>query len=259
MSNLITRALSGIFIVVAVLYTTIKGGPILLLANCLLSVIASIELYSAFRKLGIRYSLIVQLPFAVILSILAYFNLYSYMIASLLLVFLYAFIEICLGHKYRISDMLVFLFAILYANLLNATFLLIDDYRYALFVYACAWGTDTFAYVVGLLFGKHKLIESLSPNKTVEGALGGILGSIVISLVLRHFYELEGFALFIVLAIFTSIMSQFGDLCASYIKRRVKIKDFGNIILGHGGVLDRFDSVLFATPVVYVLYLIFGR
>lgn len=135
-----------------------------------------------------------------------------------------------------------------------------------LLVFIFSWITDTGAYFAGKAFGKHKLIEKVSPKKTVEGAIGGVVLTLVCSVgylaLLKNFFAIEtlggmeytGIA---VLAVFASVLSQLGDLAASVIKRECEIKDFGNLLPGHGGIMDRFDSVAFIAPLVlyYFLYI----
>jgi len=128
-------------------------------------------------------------------------------------------------------------------------------------VFVGAWGADTGAYFVGRFFGKHKLAPVISPKKTVEGAVGGILSAILLSLAAAFIYqnwiskEAIGISLPIValISVLCAIVGMLGDLFTSSIKRAHGIKDFGNIMPGHGGVLDRFDSILLAAPVVYLL------
>ena len=121
-----------------------------------------------------------------------------------------------------------------------------------------AWLTDTMAYFSGRFFGKNKLIPDVSPKKTVEGAVGGILGAVLIMVVYLFICE-KYFGIFpkyingIVSAVILSFFAQFGDLVASCIKREHGIKDFGSLVPGHGGILDRFDSVIFIAPMVYIL------
>ena len=125
-------------------------------------------------------------------------------------------------------------------------------------VFLISWGTDTFAYLFGIIFGKHKLCPSISPKKTIEGALGGIFGSLIL-LNLFNYFVLKNNIVFVTLSgIILSIVAQIGDLFASKIKREMGIKDFSNIIKGHGGFLDRFDSIIFVTPLVYIVFYIFG-
>lgn len=122
-----------------------------------------------------------------------------------------------------------------------------------------SFSTDTFAYLTGNLFGRHKLIERISPHKSVEGAIGGtILATIFTFLyfyfIKRAYVNIDLNFYIVILIVFASISGQFGDLFASKIKRTVNIKDFGKILPGHGGFLDRFDSLIFVSPFVYFLY-----
>ena len=125
-------------------------------------------------------------------------------------------------------------------------------------VYVVAFFTDIFAYFTGYFFGRHKLIPEVSPKKTVEGAVGGLVfGAASLALygfVIHCISGLEPNYLFLCIAGFSvSVISQFGDLITSLLKREFGIKDFGNILPGHGGVLDRFDSVLAAAPALLLL------
>lgn len=130
----------------------------------------------------------------------------------------------------------------------------ISGHWYGKFVwlaYIIAFGTDTFAYFVGVFFGKHKLCPNVSPKKTVEGAIGGILGCLASIVLYFNILGIKITIYTIIFSIFVSAFSMVGDLLASKIKREHHMKDFGNILPGHGGILDRFDSLLFVAPVVY--------
>lgn len=121
-------------------------------------------------------------------------------------------------------------------------------------VFIIAWCCDTAAYYSGKFFGKRKLCPRVSPKKTIEGSIGGILGSvigIIIWGIISRYNVPFNWSLLILLAVIGSVISQIGDLSASLIKRYVGIKDYGYIMPGHGGLLDRFDSILFTIPVVY--------
>jgi phosphatidate cytidylyltransferase len=118
-------------------------------------------------------------------------------------------------------------------------------------IFLTAFGTDVFAYFTGYLIGKHKLCPGISPKKTIEGAIGGTIGSIIICGVFGYFLANEYFIHCLIIGALGSVISQFGDLTASVFKRKMGIKDYGNLIPGHGGILDRFDSVLFTAPLVY--------
>ena len=122
-----------------------------------------------------------------------------------------------------------------------------------------AWGSDTCAYCVGRLIGKHKAFPVLSPKKSWEGCVGGVLGAALLGLVYALIFRSKLTAVgnptlaFPVICACASVLSQFGDLAASGIKRQHEIKDYGKLIPGHGGILDRFDSVIFTAPATYLL------
>lgn len=123
-------------------------------------------------------------------------------------------------------------------------------------IFICSWIADTFAYFTGVTLGKHKLVPVLSPKKSVEGAIGGIFGAALVGGVYGYFvgYQIGHHNLAIVFALTAfvgAIVSIFGDLAASAIKRNYDIKDYSNLIPGHGGILDRFDSMIFVAPLVY--------
>ena len=134
----------------------------------------------------------------------------------------------------------------------------IENGKYLIwFILIAAWGTDTCAYFVGCKFGRHKF-SKISPKKSIEGCIGGTLGSVIIALIytlaINKFAGLDISYIYIALIGFIlSILSQIGDLSASSIKRTVGIKDFGNLIPGHGGILDRIDSIIFIAPFAYFL------
>ena len=136
-----------------------------------------------------------------------------------------------------------------------------------LFAFFAGWMTDIFAYFVGSKLGKHKLCPKISPKKSVEGAVGGIIGAIILNEALffvfnKFFFTQEtglSYLIIAVLSVVLSVISMFGDLAASTIKRNFGIKDFGNLLPGHGGIMDRFDSVLFVMPVLYSAIYIINR
>ncbi len=120
-----------------------------------------------------------------------------------------------------------------------------------------AWGTDIFAYITGKHLGKHKF-SKVSPKKSIEGCIGGAIGAVILSLIYTYLSNMYwgtnySYLIIIVIEIFLSLIGQIGDFAASSIKRYVEIKDFGNLIPGHGGILDRIDSLIFLAPFAYVL------
>lgn len=133
---------------------------------------------------------------------------------------------------------------------------------YVLIPLLAAWGSDTCALFSGMAFGKHKLAPVISPKKTIEGAVGGVLGAIILLVVYGFAVDaLAGVHLSILLCIalglFGAVLGQIGDLSFSIVKRKTGIKDYGKIFPGHGGVLDRFDSVIFVAPAVELLLYLF--
>ena len=129
----------------------------------------------------------------------------------------------------------------------------------AFLVFLCSWGCDTCAYCVGVLIGKHKMAPKLSPKKSIEGAVGGVLGSALLTalycFIFRNHMNIDGteIAILAVIAAVAGLISMVGDLCASAIKRNYDIKDYGHLIPGHGGILDRFDSMIITAPIIYYL------
>lgn len=119
------------------------------------------------------------------------------------------------------------------------------------FMLACTWANDTAAYFAGKAVGKHSLLPVLSPAKTVEGAMAGVLANILVASFFFWLYPEGSFIKMLILGILVGVAAQVGDLVESAFKRQAGVKDAGNLIPGHGGVLDRFDSVLFTAPLVY--------
>ena len=140
-----------------------------------------------------------------------------------------------------------------------------DAIFFILLILCFAWGGDTCAYFAGRAFGKHKLCPVVSPKKTVEGAVGGVLGTMVFGVLVTVIYSIAadrmeeftrsniGVSMYVIIALLAcvaAVLGIYGDLFASVVKRQCGIKDYGTIFPGHGGILDRFDSVMFIAPFV---------
>ena len=185
---------------------------------------------------------------------------------SIFIMLMLVFLVLCHG-AITIRDVVVTFLGFFYVPFLLSFLYAVWDSPYGAamvwLVFLSAWGSDTFAYFVGKTIGRHKLCPQLSPNKTVEGAVGGVVGAAVLGM-LYAFLMLwlqpgnlaqlgVGFVpVSAAVCAVCAALSQFGDLAASAIKRHTGVKDFGTLIPGHGGVLDRFDSVLFTAPGVYI-------
>ncbi len=165
--------------------------------------------------------------------------------------------------RYHASQIMSAVFAYLYAPVMLSFIYLIregfDQGKYLVwFVFLCSWGSDTCAYAVGVLIGKHKMTPKLSPKKSVEGAVGGVAGAALLFVLYTQFvinaYSEAYLPLLLVagLGAAGALVSMVGDLAASAIKRDHDIKDYGKLIPGHGGIMDRFDSVIIAAPLVFI-------
>jgi phosphatidate cytidylyltransferase len=141
-------------------------------------------------------------------------------------------------------------------GLLNALFLIprVDDYFNGLILglFVIIWSSDVFAYLVGSAIGRHKLFERISPNKSWEGSIGGLVFALVAAYVLSIFFKPFDLQQWMIIAAIIVITGSFGDLVESMFKREAGVKDSGTILPGHGGVLDRFDATIFAVPFVFV-------
>ena len=186
-------------------------------------------------------------------------------VPCMLLVTLYLFAVLVFAKgKVAVDSISIAGFMSLYIVSAFMTILFLRDsasgaYTYLL-IFIGAWITDSFAYFTGLLFGKHKLIPEISPKKTVEGSIGGILfcgaAFIIYGIAITHFVESAtrmNLGLLFCYGVIVSVVSQIGDLSLSAVKRQYGIKDFGKLFPGHGGVLDRFDSILAVSLVLFVL------
>ena len=262
------RIISGIAIVPVVVFFIVLGGLALKLGILTLSIIGMFEFYRAMETKSSLANFIGYF-FAVVYMVFAEFiinenNMFN-VFASVFLITLLA--SLVFFHlKVNIKDVMITFFGLFYVAFLLSHIYLIREYTHGNYfvwlIFICAFGCDTGAYFSGMLFGKRKLIPALSPKKTVEGAIGGIIVAGVLAVIfgfcIERYFQLENvntIMLCLITGILGSIVSQIGDLAASAAKRYVGIKDYGNLIPGHGGILDRFDSVLFTSPVVYYIML----
>lgn len=249
-----TRIIAGLALVPLFIFIIIGGIP-LYLAELLVVSIALNEFYKAFKPKEIHPIYYIGYIFSIYLTFKNIFNLrleYTYAVAFIL--FLISIISL-LRCKNNIIDIAITFMGIIYiAIFLDFIVLTFKDFEfghlYVWLIFIISFATDTFAYFSGYLFGKHKLIPKVSPKKTIEGSIGGILGSTICCIAFGYIFNINILPLVIIGSI-GSIVAQFGDLFASSIKRYVGIKDYGKLIPGHGGVLDRFDSVILVAPFIY--------
>jgi phosphatidate cytidylyltransferase len=215
------------------------------------------EVFQAFGKIAQDFSKWVGLAGSLVFLGTAYFFGESRLSMAFVVVLLLAVITFVVSFpRISFSGLGLTLFGAIYLGyLFSYAFLLRQlDYGffYLLLAFLLAWATDIGAYASGRLWGKHKLAKTLSPNKTIEGAVGGLVCSMAVSVIAFIVVSIPStLAETAILGLLASIVGQIGDLTASAIKRQTGIKDFGNLLPGHGGVLDRFDSFLLIAPLVY--------
>lgn len=268
------RIITGIFLILIILPTLLFAQTAFLpIAIAIGSIIAIFELsrcigmQKAYLFVAPLYVLAAGLPFLSRLMVHGSLNVTSepefaakYMgqygaILMIVLLFYFFTIAVFSHGKYNLADVCV-LFAVAFYVLtgFNSIIIMYDNEHGGsilyLVIFLGAWGTDAFAYFCGRLFGrdgKHKLIPDVSPKKTVEGAVGGIVLCIAMmiafGLICNYFNYHSNLLMFALGGLMISIVSQIGDLLMSYVKRYYGIKDFGKLFPGHGGVLDRFDSI----------------
>lgn len=259
---MLKRVLTAVVGIPLVILIMILGNPILQIVGCLIALIGVHEFYEVIQK---KYNPITWLGYIITLlfflnyeMVMKYFGIFiSVAVMALLIYMIFTY------PKYNIVDISLTLFAPLYVGLLISFVIVLREAEYGEFlvwlVFISAWGSDTCAYFAGKLFGKHKLAPILSPKKTIEGAVGGAIGAAFIAIIYTYLYTFLALPvmrekiIFIVGIVFVAaILSQLGDLAASAIKRTLEVKDFGYIFPGHGGVLDRFDSILFVAPFIVI-------
>lgn len=262
----VTRLISGVILLAIMIGVICAGGPFLYFFLLAISLIGMFELYRAagIRKKGLDLLAAVSCAGAIAFYVLVWLDLHDYYLAGvcaamIALLFVYVFTY----PKYHADEVMTAFFGIVYVSVslsfIYQTRMLKDGQFSVWLIIICSWGCDTMAYVAGRLFGKHKMAPVLSPKKTVEGAAGGVAGAALIgaiyAAVIGRFTESGGSQILIyaLIGAVGALVSMVGDLAASAIKRNHDIKDYGNLIPGHGGILDRYDSVIITAPIIYML------
>ena len=256
-----TRLLSGIVLVLVAFLTINCGGYVLLATLLCVSLIGMQELYRAMhvRKEGFGALELVSYAGVLLIYLLLIPGDSAYplmgVIASLVLIMcVYVF---CYP-AYQAGQIMAAFFGIVYVGVMLSyiyqTRMLPGGQFHVWLIFLCSWGCDTCAYCIGVLIGKHKMAPVLSPKKSIEGAVGGVAGAVLLG-VIYAFFTKGGMVEYGIICGVGALISLVGDLAASAIKRNQGIKDYGKLIPGHGGILDRFDSVIFTAPVIYYLSL----
>jgi len=262
------RLVSGIILVILAAFILIQGGPVLFFVSLALSLIGLFELY---RVLKIEREIPGMIGY---LAVLGYYlilwtghsEFVTFLVVALVLLLMTVYVFTF--PKYRTEHIMSALFGVIYVGILLSFVYQVrslPDGKFLVWLILIgSWGCDTCAYCVGMLFGKHRLAPKLSPKKSIEGAVGGVVGAAALGFLYGMLFEghmneviQPGFTSACACAI-GAVISQIGDLAASAIKRNHDIKDYGHLIPGHGGILDRFDSMIFTAPAVYFAILFVG-
>ena len=267
------RVISGIIIAAVLISSGLIGGLYLYLLVFACSLIGLFEYYKATSNKEITVKDMLKTPMyfaAFILTVIYYLYIaykgdnislrYVLIIVAVVLIAIYVFSY----PKYKVSELYNGLFGFIYCTVMMSFVLLVRIMpgEGRIYFFAMLIGSsvcDVFAYFVGVKFGKHRLAPVLSPKKSIEGSIGGILGSVLVAFLLgfvvldKILYKPGYTVQLMILCFFASIVSQIGDLIASGIKREHEIKDYGNLIPGHGGIIDRMDSMIYSAPVVYIV------
>lgn len=258
---MLKRIISGIIGIPFLFIILTRGGIYLYLATMIVALVGLKEFYQAMKYKNYKPTSYIGYSLSIIVLTMFYFSIDgTYFLALIVLTILLFSVLQLYDTKYSVIDGSITLYGFLYVTTLLGHIILTDrlaNNEIIWLIFIIAWATDTFAYFGGYFFGKRKLCPNISPKKTVEGAISGVLGCMLSCGIFAYVFFIEYMVMIVILGMIGSILSQLGDLTASQIKRYVGIKDFGNLIPGHGGILDRFDSILFTAPIVYYFFTIF--
>lgn len=269
MNNFATRAITGtlfvLIVVAAVVVNAITLGTFFALVVALSSYEFTHLLSQRYKNIPVIFSTVIStLSFIIIaLFVTKPFFHYSLWLFIILLIVLIFIIELYRKKENPIENIMVGLFPLFYivlpfSLLYISAFFGTSDYHYEIILgfFLMLWASDTGAYLVGSKIGKHKLFERISPKKTWEGSIGGAVLAIIVAALLNMYYPILSLPEWIIAALIIVIFGNLGDLTESLFKRSLSVKDSGNILPGHGGLLDRFDGLLIAAP-VYFIYLMY--
>ena len=271
--NLLIRTITGTIIGFIMLFSLLSGGLPLFIITMFIIVVATKEYVAILKHKGFYPSIKVILVADVFLAILAYLNRFNLLSFAVTACSLTAFMWVLFkGRQPYIANAATTILGFIYGGLFPLYLIFFRDIganpiyhhflkisgdcpgkSFVLLVFFSILITDTGCYYFGYKFGKHKLAPVISPNKTLEGALGGGLCAVVMALIIGYIIKLP-FYHAIIAGLLTAGFAQIGDLCESLLKRDAGVKDSGNTLPGHGGFLDRMDSYIFTLPVLYYYF-----
>lgn len=251
------RIISALVLLPIFFFVIIYGGLVTKLAVLLVALISIKEFTNAFAESGIKPTNAILYIITILFLVPSWQNIWSVLPVLLFILVVGESILLIFGKK-TVEDISVSILTFVYITVALSSVIVVREasFDFIWYIFIFAWATDTCAYFAGFAFGKHKLMPKVSPKKTIEGAIGGIIGCIIISTVYAYFVHPEYILLIGVSALIGSVISQAGDLFASSFKRKLGVKDYGNLIPGHGGMLDRIDSIIFTAPFTYIVMFI---
>jgi phosphatidate cytidylyltransferase len=264
------RTLSSVILVICALASILPGGIILAAVLLAISIVGFLELTKACKVRENNKMNALEILGVVLIAIyyvVIYFTQDTTYMTMIIIMTLIAvmFVYVFGFPKYHANQVMDTYFAFVYCPVMLSFIFLTRQLENGIYlvwmIFISSWISDTCAYAVGVMIGKHKLAPILSPKKSIEGSIGGIAGSAIVGAIFGAYLDsvlgLSDFT--IVLAVVGGVgscISQVGDLAASAIKRNHDIKDYGKLIPGHGGIMDRFDSVIFTAPITYFLIIL---
>lgn len=263
--SFLERLLSGIALVIVALVTIILGNDVLLVT---IGAVSLVGLWEMNRVFGIEKHITGILGY--ICTVIYYillrtdnmeytFALIVFFVMTLMASYVFEF------PKIKTESVMAAIFGVMYVVAMLSFVYIVRQGGNGLYnvwlIFLCSWGSDTCAYLAGVAFGKHKMAPVLSPKKSVEGAVGGVLGAALLGFIYASVFKnnisgaLDPRIAYPIVCGAGSLIAMTGDLAASAVKRNHDIKDYGKLIPGHGGIMDRFDSVIFVAPVIWLLLL----
>lgn len=254
----IISALVGIPLIVLAVWF---GGIPLILLTGLITVLGLREMTEMLAKLGLKPSLWLAVAGGLIMTAGSFLYKDGYPGPTItIILFMHLLATVALYPRYSLLDSAGTMMGTMYVGLLNYFYLLRmlpDGWIWLIFTLTATWATDTMAYFVGMAFGRRRIAPALSPKKTLEGAVGGFAGSILVAAAFSFIYSFLPLSKVLLLGLTLGAAAQVGDLLESAFKRQAGVKDSSDLIPGHGGILDRIDSTLFTAPLVYYFVLLF--
>jgi phosphatidate cytidylyltransferase len=277
LSNTTVRFIVGLIGIPLILYLVSIGNYVFLVFCVVVSFFCMNEFYNLFEKSklepsqlsrflgGLSFEKFVFLTVSSLIVVCFYFERFNYVLILYFFMFIFLIITELLKKVKHFEAIGTWLLSIVYISspfgllslMASDKFIKLFGENFALICLILIWVSDSFAFWGGKLFGKHRLAEKISPKKTWEGSILGFIFTLIAGVILELFYYGElSMSNFLLISVIVGLSAQLGDLFESYLKRTAQVKDSSQLIPGHGGVLDRFDSLLFAVPALYIyLYL----